>query len=352
MKTPESSVPKPRTSRQCHNRKVNRQKGMWYWARAWTFEDGADLLIEVHDPIGEPHFHFLRANGDNIPISMLRPEYIEPICQKLTARERDAMLELFHQRKNFFALAWLWNNQNMDCPWVTKFPGMSDNVPIEITIPDYSLLEVKNEKEKRKMNSDLRSVHPYEPYIPEGATKLIVGTIPPYRFCGVGERKLFATDVNFYYGSKDNYFWDLMAEITGRKLQHINSQEAVEERKALLAALKVGITDIVASCVHKDGKSDDKSLCEIKCKPLDELLKQYSDIKTLIYTSRFVASQVNHFADKKYHDWSKESKLDGAVYIKEKKYNVKILYSPSPSALRSISADKRLERYKAVFQGE
>lgn len=126
MKTPESSVPKPRTSRQCHNREVNRQKGMWYWARAWTFEDGADLLIEVHDPIGEPHFHFLRANGDNIPISMLRPEYIEPICQKLTARERDAMLELFYQKRTFFSLAWLWNNQNMDCPWVTKFPGTSD----------------------------------------------------------------------------------------------------------------------------------------------------------------------------------------------------------------------------------
>lgn len=127
-----------------HCRKIDWSKPLWSWARATTCEDearlgGADLMVEVHDPVGQPHFHFLRANGDNIPISMLRPEYIEPICQKLTAREKDAMVELFHQQRNFFVLAWLWNNQNMDCPWVTKFPGTSDGespftIPTELTI--------------------------------------------------------------------------------------------------------------------------------------------------------------------------------------------------------------------------
>jgi len=27
------------------------------------------------------------------------------------------------------------------------------------------------------------SKHPFEPFIPANATKLIIGTIPPYRFC-------------------------------------------------------------------------------------------------------------------------------------------------------------------------
>lgn len=83
-----------------HCRKIDWSKPLWNWARATTCEDesrlgGADLMVEVHDSVGQPHFHFLRANGDNIPISMLRPEYIEPTRHKLTARERDAMLELF-----------------------------------------------------------------------------------------------------------------------------------------------------------------------------------------------------------------------------------------------------------------
>lgn len=140
-----------------HCRKIDWSKPLWHWARATTCEDearlgDAHLMVEVHDPVGQPHFHFLRANGDNIPISMLRPEYIEPTRHKLTARERDAMLELFCQKRIFFDLAWLWNNQNMDCPWVTKFPGTPDSesafvVPAEPTVPDYNLLEVENEKE-------------------------------------------------------------------------------------------------------------------------------------------------------------------------------------------------------------
>ncbi|MBD5164574.1 hypothetical protein [Helicobacter sp.] len=64
------------------------------------------------------------------------------------------------------------------------------------------------------------SIHPYKPHICQGATKLIIGTIPPYRFCTNGIKKLDDGDIDFYYGSRDNYFWDLMSEITNQKLQH------------------------------------------------------------------------------------------------------------------------------------
>ena len=40
------------------------------------------------------------------------------------------------------------------------------------------------------MEEPVRSIHPYEPYIPEGATKLIIGTMPPFRFCTSGGRTL------------------------------------------------------------------------------------------------------------------------------------------------------------------
>lgn len=51
---------------------------------------------------------------------------------------------------------------------------------------------------------DKKSTHPFAPEIPEGATKLIIGTMPPYRFCNTDEA-LYDDDVNFYYGSRDNY---------------------------------------------------------------------------------------------------------------------------------------------------
>jgi G:T/U-mismatch repair DNA glycosylase len=112
----------------------------------------------------------------------------------------------------------------------------------------------------------------------------------------------------------------------------------------------VGITDIVQSCVHKDQKSDDKSLDSIEPKPLKELLSSHKKISTLLYTSGFVVKQVNEFADKKCHEnWAEGLRKEGAVTINGKKYDVIVLYSPSPNALRGVSEEDREKQYKEVF---
>ena len=121
------------------------------------------------------------------------------------------------------------------------------------------------------MEETVRSIHPYEPYIPEGSTKLIIGTMPPFRFCTSGGRALHDNDVDFYYGSRDNSFWKLLSEVTGTTLEFVNTTEAVNQRKQLLQELHIGITDIVGSCIHRNGKSDDASLISIEPKPLDKL---------------------------------------------------------------------------------
>lgn len=198
------------------------------------------------------------------------------------------------------------------------------------------------------MNEATISRHPFEPFIPQNATKLIVGTIPPYRFC-TSPQNLCDKDVNFYYGSKDNYFWETLAEITGVHLEYNNSETAVNQRKTLLQSLNTGVTDIIDQCIHKDGKSDDSSLECIKCKPIAQLLEQNQKIDTLLYTSKkLIVHLVNCQADKGYHEnW--DSSRNGTVYINQKKYNVILLYSPSPSGRRRISREKMLSQYKAIF---
>ena len=200
------------------------------------------------------------------------------------------------------------------------------------------------------MSEGVKSIHPYAPYISEGATRMIIGTMPPYRFCVPGEKALFETDVAFYYGSKDNCFWDLMAEITDRKLQYVNSQRAIDERKDLLDFLGIGIADIVKECVHQDGKSDDASLKDIVVnRDLVKELSQHPAINTLIYTSKFVTKQMNKISDKGYHErWDKTGQK-GFVQIGGKEYTVYVLYSPSPNALRGVSAQNRLAQYKTIF---
>ena len=190
------------------------------------------------------------------------------------------------------------------------------------------------------------STHPYDPYIPENATKLIIGTIPPYRFC---TQNLEPEDVNFYYGSKDNYFWTLLSEVTNTKIDFENSEFAVNQRKDLLCKLNMGITDIIESCIRQDKKSSDNSLKEISLKPIKELLSQYPKIDTLIYTSEFVKKKINCIGDRSDHKWIDKARRKYSTVINGKEYNVIILYSPSPNALRRVKTETRLAQYKYVF---
>ena len=75
--------------------------------------------------------------------------------------------------------------------------------------------------------------HPYEPFIPENATKLIVGTLPPPRFT---TRELKDGDVDFCYGSRDGLLWQVIDKVFALDLKFENTEEAVKQRKEFMAS--------------------------------------------------------------------------------------------------------------------
>ena len=87
--------------------------------------------------------------------------------------------------------------------------------------------------------------HPYRPFIPKNATKLIVGTLPPPRF-SIGEFK--KGDVDFCYGSIDGQLWKILDNIFNLKLKFETTEFAIQQRKEFLINNNIGICDIVASC--------------------------------------------------------------------------------------------------------
>ena len=90
--------------------------------------------------------------------------------------------------------------------------------------------------------------HPYQPFIPENATKLIVGTLPPPRF---SNGLLKEGDVDFCYGSIDGQLWKILDEIFNLNLKFETSKFAIQQRKEFLIANNIGICDIVESCKGK-----------------------------------------------------------------------------------------------------
>lgn len=200
----------------------------------------------------------------------------------------------------------------------------------------------------------MKSKHPFEPFIPAGATKLILGTIPPARFCKNLNMELFEDDVDFYYGSKDNGFWDLFSEIFGEKLEKTNTSKSIEQRKSLLTTNLIGITDIISECTRENQSASDNKLMDIQRKDLVKLLVEHPSISTLIYTSEFVKKQVNKLLGG-YHQINKENKKKQTVKINGRVYQVRILYSPSPSGLRRLGVDgsaKRLNQWKIFLTDE
>ena len=204
----------------------------------------------------------------------------------------------------------------------------------------------------------MRSFHQYPLFVPENATKLIVGSMPPERFCRI-PKQLKEKDVDFYYGSKDNYFWKLLSEVCQTKLDYENTIQAVTHRKELLTSLHCGITDIIASCERSQNSASDSNLKEIIFQPIFQYALEHPTIKTLIYTSHFVQTNVyRYFASLFGKDWKKESINNShrqhQLYFPDRLVLDDVtLYSPSPQALKGLGKngkEKRTEQYRNVFQ--
>ena len=123
--------------------------------------------------------------------------------------------------------------------------------------------------------------HPYPPFFPENATKLIVGTLPPPRF-SIG--KLKEGDVDFCYGSSDGLLWRVLDKLFNLKLKFETTEEAVNQRKEFLASRKIGICDIVASAERQKIDASDLGMQNPKLRDVISYLKKYPKIDTLIFT--------------------------------------------------------------------
>jgi hypoxanthine-DNA glycosylase len=123
--------------------------------------------------------------------------------------------------------------------------------------------------------------HPYKPYIPKNATKLIVGTLPPPRF-SIGTLK--KGDVNFCYGSIDGQLWKIIEEIFNLNLYFETTDVAIQQRKDFLNTHKIGICDIVESCERKKIDASDLGMENIELRDMISYLKKHPTVKTLLLT--------------------------------------------------------------------
>lgn len=192
--------------------------------------------------------------------------------------------------------------------------------------------------------------HPYQPFIHQDTTKLIVGTLPPPRF---STGNLLEKDVDFCYGSYYNSLWLFIDEIHNLNLRYDNSQEAIDERKHFLITHKIGICDIVESAEREKIDASDLGMKNIKLRNIIQYLKAYPNIDTLLFTGGNSKNGPEYFFRKhiKSHNIKLEVVSDEVPRIHEFVLNdkriIKTVSLTSGSGAANISIS-RLPLYKQL----
>ncbi len=194
-------------------------------------------------------------------------------------------------------------------------------------------------------------IHPYPPFIPETATKLIVGTLPPPRFT-TGNLK--EGDVDFCYGSRDGQLWLILDRLFGLDLKFENTAEAIWQRKQFLATRGMGICDMVASARREKVDASDIGMLEVELRDLVAVLQQNPKIDTLLFTGGNSKNGPEYFFRKNLKDYNIKLQLVSnhlprihQFQLPDAGRNVKTvsLIAPSGAANRAVGS---LAEYKKL----
>ncbi len=194
--------------------------------------------------------------------------------------------------------------------------------------------------------------HPYEPFLNKDTKTIIMGTLPPPRFC---TKKYKKEDVLFCYGSKDNLLWRVLNKIYNLNLLFDNSQQAVEQRKTFLLENKIGICDIVESCQREKIDASDIGMENIVLRDILYYLREFDKITSIIFTGGLCKNSPEYFLRKilkenniilkkikedipKIHNFEFEKRTIKTIS----------LTSPSNAANRSIGANEDYKKNKKL----
>ena len=198
--------------------------------------------------------------------------------------------------------------------------------------------------------------HPYAPFIPKKATKLIVGTIPPPRF---SSGDLYTEDVDFCYGSRFGLLWPILNQIYDLNLDFENSQKAIQQRKLFLQKYEIGICDMVHQCKREKIDASDLGMRQIELRNLLDYIIQNKSISTILFMGGnskngpefLFRTQLRSKGLKLVAESTDRPRIHKFIFD-DRSISTISLISPSSAANRSIGADpyykfrkKQNERY-------
>jgi hypoxanthine-DNA glycosylase len=120
--------------------------------------------------------------------------------------------------------------------------------------------------------------HPFKPFVPANASVLIVGSFP-----GRDVTQTSLDGDKWFYGTRRNQFWDIIASVYGVELK------TTKDKKELFNKKGIAIADIFLT-IRRTGQNNADTNLEIVSyndKSIKKILRDTS-FKSIFFTSRFV----------------------------------------------------------------
>ena len=185
--------------------------------------------------------------------------------------------------------------------------------------------------------------HPFEPWLPENARLLMLGTFPPAekRWC-----------MPWYYPNFQNDMWRIFGIIYFDDKMHFVDQEHKTYRlpliKDFLRQKGIAIYDTAQQVIRTKNTASDKDLQIVKPSDLDGMLGQLPQCHAVL-TAGQLATRVfsQHFGIKEVPPmggYVEFRALDGR--------QMRLYRMPSSSRAYPMAVEKKAEFYRAMFQAE
>lgn len=155
--------------------------------------------------------------------------------------------------------------------------------------------------------------HTIEPVIFSDSEVLILGSFPSIK----------SFEEGFYYAHPRNQFWPILSHIFS---ENVNTKE---EKIALCKKYHIALFDSAASLQRNANNSSDTNLKNIEVNDFERLLKEYPNIKLILFTGK----KAEQIFNKKY-----------------KHLDIKKILLPSTSpAYASMTFEEKLAKYKEAL---
>jgi len=181
--------------------------------------------------------------------------------------------------------------------------------------------------------------HPFEPFLPEDARLLMLGTFPP---------KPERWSMHFYYPNRMNDMWRLVGLIFCKDKNHFWLEDEkrfdLQRLQAFLAENKIALYDTATRVRRLKDNASDKFLEIVETVNLDEFFKARPSIIAVVTAGEKATSVIAEKAG------VEVPKMGEMVHCDYHGHCFELYRMPSSSRAYSLPLEKKAEAYREMFR--